>query len=282
MKTLKYIYLIAFILTFSGCEKKAELYDFERYKFVSFVEQEITVGENYSAESESAYPIYLRYDGSTLDEEFTVELKVTGNNIQEGQDYSVETTTVVFKAGEVKSEPFFLNIIDNLIDNELDGELTIEIVSVSNPNIDIGVGIVNQSNKSLSVTILDNECSEDIDIFNATLSNQTPWDTHTITGTLDGSVVTLVGDLISYSAFSNATLAVTLTPLAEGAKIGTATFEDYNAGADSDGYEYQFRQVGEGTYDVCAGEIKIEFEVYWLNGSSWSYWYTTSNIITIQ
>lgn len=259
-------------MSFLGCENDPELYDFERYKFVSFINNQEAI-----IETAGNYEIFLRYDGSTLDEDFMVDLVLTGT-AQEGVDYNTSAKTVLFKAGEIKSEPFAIEIIDNLLDGAEDLIIEIAIESVSNPNIDIGVGIVNQSNKSMVVSIIDNECSEDIDIFDTTLINDSG---NTLTGTLNGNVLSLNGNIANYGAFPNANLDIALTPVSSGAKIGSVTFDDFDAGTDNDGWAYQFRQAGEGAYDICTGTIHVNFDVYYKSGGSWIYWYTSHNIITI-
>ncbi|MCG2461485.1 DUF1735 domain-containing protein [Flavobacteriaceae bacterium F89] len=279
MKILKPVVFLLFVLSNIGCEGEVEQYDFERYKFVSFIDEEVSVPETYTADNETPYPIYLRYDGSVLDEDFTVNLNITGINAKEGVDYSVKNTTVTFKAGDIKSEPFNITMIDDQVNSPEDRSLEIEIESVSNPKIDIGVGIKNQSNKSLVLHILDNECSSTIDVFNASDINSSAGN-HTVTGSVSGSVVTLNGELIDYGPFPNAELGVTLTPAVEGATAGDASFDDYDAGTDNDGYVYQFRQNGEGTYDVCAGEIHVDIDVYYESGGAWVYWYTSSNLFS--
>lgn len=282
MKSLKSIVFLAVILFSFGCEEEVVHYDFEKYKFVSFVDSEDSVGETYTVENESDYPVYLRYDGSVLEEGFTVGLTITAINAQEGTDYSISGNTVTFKAGEIKSEPFYITLIDNLLSSTEELSLEINIESVSNPAINIGVGIVNQSNTMFVLNILDNECSETIDIFeNGALTNTTAYGVHTITGSIDGNTATLIGDLISYGPFPNATLEVLLTPVQEGATIGTATFDDFVGGTDNDGWLYQFRQIGEGTYDVCSGQIVVDFDVYYESGGAWAYWYTSNNVITL-
>ena len=155
---------------FLGCEQDIDTYDFTKYKFVSFIDQDVTLAENYATTDgkEEGYPIYLQYDGSTLDEDITVNLKITEIVAKKGVDYSVESESVLFKAGSILSEPFYLKPIDNLTTNLEERSLIIEIVSVSNPKISIGVGIVNQSNKEIDIEIQDNECSDELDIFNST------------------------------------------------------------------------------------------------------------------
>lgn len=283
MKILKLIIPLFIILLNFGCEnqKDAELYDFEKYKYVSFLGKEVSVPETYSVANAAGYPIYLRYDGSTLKEDFTVNLKITPKFAVEGVDYSVATTSVLFKAGSIRSEPFYIKTIDDIINSPEDRSLEIAIESVSNSQINIGVGIVLQSNKLMTMKILDNECRTTIaQAFNSSsLTNKTGYGTHTISGAVSSNTVTLEGDLISYSAFPKAKLAIPLTPIAAGATTGKATFGIYDAGTDNDGYVYQFRQIGEGTYDVCSKTIKVDFKVYYKSGSSWVYWYTSNNTI---
>ncbi len=281
MKTIYSLILIILTLVCLGCEEEANHYDFEKYKFVSFIASNITVPETYSTDNNGeAYPIYLRYDGSVLEADFTVTLKITPNNAQPGVDYDVENTTVTFKAGEIKSEPLLIDIVDNLLNSDQERSLDISIESVSNPNIDIGVGIVNQSNKSVTLNITDDECSETISIFNSSNIKSSAGD-HTVTGSVTESIVTLTGNLIDYGPFPNATLGITLIPTVEGGTAGAATFANYAAGTDNDGYVYEFRQNGHGTYNICGGEIVVSIDVYYESGGSWVFWYTSHNNFSI-
>jgi len=287
MKNLKIIAYVSLLILAASCEQDAELYDFTKYKYVSFVDQAAEIAENYSHQegNEDGYPIYLQYDGSTLSEGFTVSLTITESGAQSGTDYSVETTTVSFEAGALLSSPFYLKPIDNLVTNEGDRKLMIEIESVSNPNINIGVGMVNQSNKSFSVTILDNECSETLSIFNSdALTFANNYETVTVKGTFDeaNSTLKLEGNLVAYGPLANTSLVVNLNPVEAGAKIGSVTFDDYNAGFDTDGYEYTYVQESEGTYDICAGSVNnIAFGIYYLSGGEWVYWYSITADLSV-
>lgn len=280
MKTIYSLIFIVMALISGGCEEDVSHYDFEQYKFVSFIASDITVPETYSSDSGEAYPIYLRYDGSVLEEDFNVTVNIMANNAQAGIDYDVASTTVAFKAGEIRSEPLLINIIDNLLNSDQDRSLTIDIVSVSNPLIDIGVGIVNQSNKSVTLNITDDECSGTISIFDVPNLISSAGN-HTVAGAVTDNMVTLTGDLIDYGAFPNAQLGIALIPTVEGGIAGTAIFDNYAAGTDNDGYVYEFRQNGEGTYNICAGEISVSIDVYYESGGSWVFWYTSQNIFSV-
>ena len=280
MRNLKIIACLFIFMLTMGCEQEPELYDFTKYKYVSFVDQEAEIAENYSADAgkELGYPIYLQYDGSMLSEDFTVNLLISESGAQSGTDYSIESSSVLFKAGSILSEPFYLKTIDNLVRNEEERNLGIVIESVSNPNISIGVGMVNQSNKAFSLSILDNECSETLEIFNSTnLSLVSNEGSATISGTYDSNTFTLLleGDLVAYGPLANTSLLIDLIPVEPGAKIGKVTFDDYYAGLDTDGWEYTYVMEGDGTFDICAGTVNnISFGVYYLDGGDWVYWYS--------
>ena len=279
MKIIKSILLLGLVLLSVRCEDDVAQYNFEKYKFVSFVDENAEVAETYTEENKAAYPIYLKYDGSILTEDFTATLKITGNNATEGTDYTVENTTVSFKAGEILSEPFYINTVDDLLNSTNERSLDIVIESVSNTNISIGVGIVNQSNKLFVLTILDNECDATNAIFNS--SDITSASGEQITGSVTADEVVLTGNLIDYGTFPNAELGITLIPTVAGASVGAASFSDYLAGTDNDGYEYQFRQNGEGTYDLCNGIISVVIDVYYESGGEWVFWRTNSNSFSL-
>ncbi|WP_299551548.1 hypothetical protein [Seonamhaeicola sp.] len=280
MKILKTILYTAIIFVCLSCEEEPQLYNFEEFKFVSFIDQSGEILEN-----GDTYIIALRYDGSVLTEGFSVNLEIAGN-AQEGTDYSVVNKVVNFEAGEIKSEPFEITIIDNLVVNDIaDKMLEISIASVSNPNIDIGVGKILQSNKAFALKIIDNECTESVaDVFNSSNIHASYGDS-AVSASVSGDLVTLNGNLVGYGSFPDAELGITLTPVVPGATIGTATFENYAAGTDTAGYEYQFRQNGEGTFDVCTGQIMVGIDVYYLNlgtTSPWIYWYTANTTFAAQ
>jgi len=250
------------------------------YEFISFKNETVTINENTG--SVTPLPVVLNLLGYVPDKAITVNLSVANNNVEEGVDYELSAKTVVFQPGSLVSDTLFVKTIDNNTGTTEERSLELNIVSVSEPDIKIGLGLEAPVKSVLKVIIADDECTETTEVFDSeTLINTTTYDTSTITGTLNGSTLKLQGDLISYSPFANAMLEVVLTHEGEGATKGSVTFDDYNAGTDSDGYEYQFRQVGDGTYDTCSGELIVSFEIYYDVGGMWIYWYTSYNTITL-
>lgn len=287
MKTFKLLLFFCLGLLWASCEDEPELYDYEKYKYVSFIDTEISISETYSVDAvaegkEEGFPLYLRYDGSVLEEDFTVELDIVENLAQEGVHYTVATKTVLFKAGSIKSEPLYITILDNLVNSDEDGILEFSIKSVSNPTINIGVGMTAQANKELTFNIQDNECDQELDIFN---SESLSLNGKTIKGIFDGtnSILRLEGDLVDYGPLANTSLEMKMNPVEQGAKIGTISFDDYYAGTDTDGWEYTYVHGGEGTYDICSGQIKdVNVWIYYLSGGSWVYWYTATINIDLE
>lgn len=281
MKKFKLLYILTALSSLlTSCGNDDDSAKDQIYEFVSFQKETITVNENTA--STVPVPVAIKLLGYEPKEDITVNLSVTNTNVTEGEDYTLSRKTLTFKPGNFVSDTLYVSTIDNQQGTDLERSLTINIESISNPEIKIGLGIENPVNASLKVVIADDECSNTVAVFNSSLSNQNNKGTTTITSSVTNDLITLVGDIIVYTPFSNAKLELTLTPVSEGATRGTATFDDYDAGTDSDGYVYQFRQSGEGTYDVCSGEIIISFDVYYESGGAWVYWYTSNNKITIE
>lgn len=280
MKNNKLIIALFGIASLLSCSDDDMIQD-PVHEFISFENESITVNEN-AGDTEPA-PITLHLLGYEPGEDITVNLSVSNNNVEEGVDYTLSSGSVRFKKGNFISDTLFVSTIDNETGAGFERSFDINIESISKPEIKIGLGIENPANATLNVVIIDDECTETTGVFHsATLNNQNHRGTTTISSDLDGDVLTLTGDLIVYSAFSNASLALTLTPDSEGATKGTVTFDTSDAGTDSDGYIYQLRQVDEGTYDVCSGEIIVSFDVYYKEeGESWIFWYTSNNKIRI-
>lgn len=264
-----------------ACEEETKIKD-PIYEFAAF-KGNPAINLNEQVNSEDPYPLVIELKAfKPYPQDIDISLEVTGNNAEENVDFTVTpSSTVKIKAGKLVSDTIFIRTIDNSAGTDLERSFDIRIKSVNNSNINIGLGLAEPKNAVVTVKILDDECSETIAIFNSnSLVNTLDWGGGDVlkpaTGVVTGNNVKITGDLIDYSPFSNASVTITLTPQAEGATKGEATFGEQETGADSDGYEYKFVQTGEGTYDVCSGAINVEYDIYYMDGD-WVYWYSVSN-----
>jgi hypothetical protein len=283
---IKHIFIMIFAATVLACSDDEKVKD-PVYEFVSFKGSE-TFNLNEKINSEQSYPVVAQLLAfKPYKEDIELMLEISGENAAENTDFVVTPgTTLRIPAGSLVSDTLFIKTIDNEAGTDLERKIHIAIKSVSEEKIRIGVGITEPKNASITVKILDDECSKAMDIFNASLGNTIDWGgggtTTSVTGVLSSSTVKVTGDLIGYSAFSSASIDITLTPVVAGAMKGSATFGEQEAGADSDGYEYKFVQVGEGSYDLCSGTITVEYDIYWLDGASWEYWYSVTNTYSVN
>jgi hypothetical protein len=254
------------------------------YEFISFGgEEEVTLGE---ATSEDGYPLVVQlWAFDPYQQDITVTLGVTATNAQQGVDFTVTPAdNVKIPAGRLTSDTVWVKTINNPDPNELERSIEVKINSVSQADVNIGLGLTEPTKQAITFKILDDECSGNpICTYNTTLSNVIAGGTEkTASGVVDrnGSTVTVTGDLIDYGPFSDASLTITLTPSSEGATSGDATFGEQETGSDADGYAYKFIQVGTGSYDASAGTIDIEYDIYYFD-SGWWYWYTVTNEFSV-
>lgn len=280
------IYLLLLLCAgFLSCEEEENIED-PIFEFVAFQEDAISLNEKDN--STIPYPMVVELLAfQPYQEDIELNLEITATNAEEGVDFMVQPgNTLKIRAGSLVSDTLYLQTIDN---NAFSGEraITITIKRTNKPDIRIGLGIAEPKQASVIAGINDDECSETTVVFNTSnISNSITYtgggNTTTVEGSLSGNALTLAGDLIDYSTFPDAQLTVTLTPLSEGATTGSANFGEQETGTDGDGYEYKFVQTGEGTYDVCQGEVEIEYDIYYLDGGAWVYWYAVKNTLSVQ
>jgi hypothetical protein len=282
MKT-KLILLISLLtIGFVSCDDEKKTVD-PIYEFVSFNENP-SVNLNELDNSTEGYPVVVQlWAFKPYKEDITVTLEVTASDATEGVDFTVSPgTTITIPKGKLVSDPIIVKTIDNDNGTDADRRFDLKLKSVSNSDIKVGLGLTNPTNNVVTFHILDDECSNPTSIFNADLTNTLNWGgsdiDKPITGELAGDELTVTGDLIDYGGFTGAALTITLTPEAPGATKGTATFGVQYMGVADDGYEYQFEQVGTGTFDTCSGTVSVEYDIYYMDGGSWVYWYTVTNV----
>lgn len=283
------LFLILFIVGMLSCGEDDKVED-PVYEFVSFQGNEnVDIGE--STNSEESFPLVIQlWAFDPYSEDLSVNFDVAGNNTQEGVDFIVTPTgSVTIPSGSLVSDTIWIKTINNTEANELERTFEVKLNSVSEPDINVGLGITEPTNDIVIFKILDDECSGDpICTFNTALTNNISapdgsWtDVKPATGVVDkiNSTLTVAGDLIAYGTFPNATLTITLTPSEPGSATGVASFGEQETGTDNDGYAYKFEEVGTGSYDADAGLIKIEYDIYYWDGD-WVYWYSVVNEFTL-
>jgi hypothetical protein len=254
------------------------------YEFISFAgDEEVNLGE--ATASDDGYPLIVQlWAFDPYQQDITVTLDVTASNAQQGVDFTVTPAdNVKIPAGRLTSDTVWVKTINNPDANELERTFEIKINTVSQPDVNIGLGLTEPTKQSISFKIQDDECSGNpICIYNTDLTNTINWGGDDVpkpaTGVTDklNNTVTVTGDLIDYGAFSGATLTLTLTPDSPGATTGTATFGEQETGSDSDGYAYKFIEVNSGSYNAATGTISIEYDIYYWDGG-WVYWYSVTN-----
>jgi hypothetical protein len=275
--------LMFFVAGIFSCDDETQVQD-TVYEFISFAGDEaVDVGEATSADK--GYPLVAQlwaFDPYTQD--ITVNYEIKPTNSEADVDFIVTPAgSITIKAGSLTSDTIWVKTINNDLPNESERTFEVEMTSVSQSDLKIGLGVTEPKKGSITFTIIDDECSGDPRcVFNTSLHNAISgsdgsWsDEKSATGVVNkiAGTITVTGDLIAYGAFSGAQLAITLTPDSEGSSTGTATFGEQETGSDSDGYEYKFVEVGTGSYD--ASKIKVEYDIYYMDGG-WVYWYSVIN-----
>ncbi|MAZ28933.1 MAG: hypothetical protein CL868_17870 [Cytophagaceae bacterium] len=282
MKNFKiYWIVLAFLVPIiTGCNNDDDGPRDEIYEFVTFQKSTATIGEN--AGTTQALPIALDLLGYMPKNDMTVSITLDENNIEEGVDYTISAKTFTFHPGSYVSDTLYVNTIDNNYGADYERSITLKLSGSSNPDLKLGLGLENPELALMKVLIADDECTETVDIFNTSVTNENQYGTYTLDSSVMGNTLKITGDIIGYSSFSNASLEMQLNPVAEGATEGTVTFDDYVAGTDGDGYEYEFRQAGSGSYDVCAGSVRFTVDIYYMSGGAWVYWYSSVNTLTVN
>lgn len=252
------------------------------YEFVAF-DGNPSIQLNEFSASEEPFPLVaklLAFDPYAQDIELSLE--ITGTNVEENIDFTVTpSNSVKIRAGQLVSDTVWIQTIDNPTATDLDRSFQIEIKSISQTDVKIGLGLSDPKNAAVSFSIVDDECSLTTSVYNTTLNNEiNEGAVKSAEGVLTGDMLKVTGDLIDYGPFAGATISIALTPDSPGATKGKAIFGEQEAGADSDGYEYKFTQVGDGSYDVCSGTVIVEYDIYYMDGG-WAYWYSVTNVFSV-
>ena len=270
--------------TMLSCDEESKPVD-PIYEFIAF-KGASTVNVNEFAHSEEAFPLVVELKAfKPYPDDIEVTMEVIGNNAEPNVDFTIAPgQSVTIPAGSLVSDTIYIKTIDNSAGSPSARSFDLRIKSISKSDINIGLGLTQPRNAVVTVNILDDECSETTAVFNGSLINTLDWGGGDVVkpaaGVLTANTIKVTGDLIDYGAFPNASITITLTPQSDGATKGTATFGEQVAGTDNDGWEYKFIQTGAGAYDVCNGTIVIEYDIFYMDGGSWVYWYSVRNVFS--
>lgn len=152
MKLFKNIvYLLVLIFIFSACSKNEnDTYDL---RFVHIMDNEsATVNISDKANVVGTYSIYL--SGPQVLEPVTVKYKITvGDGLTEGVDYEMinPATEVTFLPG-IYDMPIRIRWMANPVDPAKNNSIVIELLSVSNPDFNLGLPGRDQLQRNLTIT----------------------------------------------------------------------------------------------------------------------------------
>lgn len=278
---MKKLFVILLCAVAFACDEDQKIID-PVFEFVSIKGNE-TANLNESTNSEAGYPIVIQlWAAKTYSSDIDLTFQATGTNATAGTDFNLTTTTLKIRAGKLISDTLWITTVNNETASALARTVEVKLTAASQSAIKIGLGITNPTNNAILFTIIDDECSTPLTIFNAVLTNSVSGTPKPATGVLAGNQLSVTGNLIDYGAFPAASITMTLTPEFSGATRGSATFGEFESGTDNDGYEYKFAQTGNGIYDVCAGTVSIAYDVLYKEGNSWTYWYSVTNAFSVD
>ena len=279
---MKKIFALVLLCIAIAC-KEDEMIKDDIAEYVSFSGSNfITIGE--ADDNIVGYPLTAQlWAFEPYNEDITLTFQVTGSNATSGVDYLVSPSTqITIKAGKLLSDTIWVKTVNGEVGNDLERTFEVELVSASQSSILLGLGSETKKNLGITFKITDDDCSgSPICVFNQSLINNVvkygdPYSFNAV-GVVDkiNNTVTVSGDLIEYAEFD---LVITLTPDSPGASTGVASIgAEQEVGTAWDGYDYKFIETASGTYDASTGKISIAYDIYYLDGGQWWYWFSVTN-----
>ena len=287
MKTKLILFISLLTVGFFSCDDDEKPVD-PIYEFVSFAEESVNLNE--LDNSEEAYPIVVQlWAFKPHKEDITLNLEAVGNNTAKDIDFTITPgNTITIPKGRLTSDTIWVKTINNNSGSNDPRTFDLKLVSASDADIKLGLGITNPTNKEVTFNISDDECTLTPDVYETSLdvlisTDGSEMGTNVAQATVTGNTVELTGDLIWYGPMDDP-LVLTLVPESAGATKGTVTFGSQFLGTANDGYEYTFTQVGTGTYNVCSGTIVITYDTSYraVGDTDWTPWQRVINSIQIQ
>lgn len=279
MRKVIILLVLVSISTFSSCDKDEVLPTDEIFEFAFLSKETFQLGEAANSTDENALEIHAEVlTFERLKSDVTVSVSVSGTNATEGVDYEiVGASQIVIPAGSFKSTTGLkIKSIDNNMQSSEDKTIVVTMTGVSDASLLIGRGIGDDAtNTSASITIADDECPNQISIFNDGKWSFDGFDNYystaysgAFTTSVNGTTLTIKeGDIMNYDL--GIEMEVALVESFPGSTTGTLTH--ISSTEESDGY-FPYRWVLQsGSYDVCALSLNMNVSLQYLDDGTYGY-----------
>ena len=263
-------------------------------EFVFLTETSFSMNELTNSMQGNEIEIHAQMLADARAQDVVVNLEITTTNAMEGTDFEIVSSakTIVIPAGSFTSiEGFKIRAINNITSSTDQRFINISISSVSDSAIKIGKGITNPADAVAIIEIIDDECSDDISIF-----NNAEWEfsgsntfyysdyTGSFTTGVNGDMMTITGDIGNYDV--GISVITTLVPNPSAPTTGTIIFTDTSTIGNDGTYDYRWVLAEEGTYDICARTIQLSvrleyIDIYGPDPTAWVEWYISNINATI-
>lgn len=275
----KILILSLAIFTLIACEEDRTIYSGDT--FVSFRSTQSAVSIN---EAIGTYNLQIGI-ADEQNEDINVGLDVTSDTAIEGTHFNIPSS-ITIPAGET-----LVTIPVEIVDDELSNPIrnfTVEIVSVSNPSVNIG--ILDEGSYSKTFSIVNDDCPTQFtywvgDIVIEDVGYGSFGGSSSVNENGDCDILVVNGNLPQAGSPDNTLYEVQFIPTngegTEGIVIVESTL--VREQADTDGL-YDGYYEGSGTFDVSTGEIIIDYEYLAFSRSTGELvgtFYTGTNIITL-
>lgn len=275
----KILILSLAIFTLIACEEDRTIYSGDT--FVAFRSTQSAVSIN---EAIGTYNLQIGI-ADEQNEDISVELDVTSDSAIEGTHFNIPSS-VTIPAGET-----LVTIPVEIVDDELNNttrNFMVEIASVSNPSVNIG--IVDEGSYSKTFSIVNDDCPTQFtywvgDIVIEDVGYGSFGGSSSVNENGDCDILVVNGNLPQAGSPDNTLYEVQFIPTngegTEGIVIVESTL--VREQADTNGL-YDGYYEGSGTFDVSTGEIIIDYEYLAFSRSTGELvgtFYSGTNIITL-
>ena len=255
------IFALFLLVTLNACFDEAGTDIIMSEEIISFSVPEAQIRE---PDGSGSIPLEVSF---TQDTELTIGYEVTAVNAIEGIDFEIVSSNPIAIPPGSHSVDIQYTVTDNDAFEPDARSFTVNITSVSNPDIMIN------ANEAAKVTIVNDDCPANTSIWFGNVTVDDVGFSSTVgTGAADSEGSCNI--LVVTANFIGATAPVTFvfTPESPGATSGTVVAERQLYDCCAPEYEYE----ASGTYDESTGIIEVDYSFYNPDGSLF---FTGTNLI---